>query len=83
LLRLTGFNNSQRIAGPSVSFTFMSNTTDSVKSPKPSAYLSTSINFERRVLKKMKAVVRDNPLQFRSVSALANVHLAKALGLDL
>jgi hypothetical protein len=61
----------------------MSNTTDSVKSPNPSAYLSTSINFERRVLKKMKAVVRDHRHQFRSVSALANVHLAKALGLDL
>lgn len=62
----------------------MSNTTDSAKSPKPtSAYLTTSINFERRVLKKMKAVVRDNPLRFRSVSALANLHLAKALGLDL
>ena len=61
----------------------MFNTTNSAKPTKPSAYFSTSINFERRVLKKMKAVVRDNPLQFRSVSALANVHLAKVLGLGL
>lgn len=62
----------------------MTKPTDSVKSPsKISAFVSTSINWEKRVLRKMKATVRDNPLQFRSVSALANVHMAKALGLDL
>lgn len=50
---------------------------------KNSAFVSTSINFEKRVLRKMKSVVRENKTQFRSVSALANYHLAKALGLDL
>ena len=58
----------------------MSNTRDSVKSKPPCSYSTTSINFERRILKKMKAVVRENPLQFRSVSALTNLHLAKSLG---
>lgn len=58
----------------------MSNTTDSAKSKPTASYLTTSINFERRILKKMKAVVREHPLQFRSVSALTNLHLAKALG---
>ena len=58
----------------------MPKTRDSAKSQPPCSYSTTSINIERRILKKMKEVVRDNPLQFRSVSALTNLHLAKALG---
>ena len=58
----------------------MPNTRDSAKSKPTAVYLTTSVNFERRILKKMKAVVREYPLQFRSVSALTNLHLAKALG---
>ena len=61
----------------------MPNTRDSAKSQPTAVYLTTSINFERRILKKMKAVVRENPLQFRSVSALTNLHLAKSLGVKL
>ena len=61
----------------------MPNTRDSAKSKPPCSYSATSINFERRILKKMKAVVRENPLQFRSVSALTNLHLAKSLGVKL
>lgn len=61
----------------------MPKTRDSAKSQPPCSYSTTSINFERRILKKMKAVVREHPLQFRSVSALTNLHLAKSLGLDL
>lgn len=74
----TGFNNSS----PSQMASYKTLLATPAK-PAPSAFVSTSINFEKRVLRKMKSVVRENKTQFRSVSALANFHLAKALGLDL
>jgi hypothetical protein len=48
-----------------------------------SLYVTTSINLERRVLRKLKARRNAARSQYRSVSALANHLLAKALGLDL
>ena len=59
----------------------MSSTLTAPATPTPSHYVSTSINLEKRVLRKAKSVVKTNR-QFRSVSALCNFHLAKGLGLD-
>jgi hypothetical protein len=75
LFYATGFNNS----------TTSDMTKTAPKTGEPAAeksaseFVSTSVNFEKRVLRKLKARVRDNPRQFRSVSALVNFHLAKAL----
>jgi len=75
LFYATGFNNS----------TTSDMTKTAPKTGEPAAektasdFVTTSINFEKRVLRKLRAHVRDNKRQFRSVSALVNYHLAKAL----
>lgn len=61
----------------------MSNPATEKKAATPSKYQSTSLNYERRVLRALKARQKEQSTQFRSVSALANYLLAKGLGLDL
>jgi hypothetical protein len=55
----------------------------STESGPKSKYRSTSLNLEKRVLRKAKSTVRLSKGQFRSVSALFNYHMARVLGLDL
>ncbi len=57
--------------------------TESENDADSSPYKTTSLNLEKRVLRKLKARRKELGTQFRSTSALANHLLAKALGLDL
>ena len=51
------------------------------KSALPPRFVTTSINFDAKVVAKAKEIVEAPGSQFRSVSALTNYYLARALGL--
>jgi hypothetical protein len=52
------------------------------KPKRESDYVSTSVNWEKRVLKKIKAARKKEKRKYRSVSAFVNAKMAEVLGME-